>query len=310
MTLYSDVTNQNIYRDPTGITDRFPVLTTVTSPVLDLFTPERLFLTSTAVVQPVTQILKIYRADRVALAEKHIAQNDVKAAQREVVFGVHRLYFGILIAQKQKVAAQASVQAAQETLQDAQNAYQSGNVLEVSVIGSRAQLLQSRQALLVARIQESDLVAEMNNVLGFPLDTELILEEAPLQNEKLISRDEYLKGALMHNPDILNVKETITKAKHGVEAAYCSYIPDISLFARYTYQDTIPWIERNTGSYGVMMTWNLFDWGKRHAVIGQRKEQLEQARLNQERVEKRLSVDVEKAYRKLEQTRMLMDAAR
>ena len=309
-TLYSDVTNQNIYRDPTGISDRFPVVTTLTSPVLDLFTPDKLFLTSTAVVQPVTQLLKIYRADRAAFADRQITQNDFKAAQREVVFGVQRLYFGILIAQKQKAAARASVQAAEETLQDAQNAYQSGNVLEVSVIGSRAQLLQNRQALLVARIQESDLTAEMNNVLGFPPDTELILEEPAAQDENIVSRDEYLKSALLYNPEIRNTRETITKAKHGVEAAYYSYIPDISLFARYTYQDTIPWIERNIGSYGVLMTWNLFDWGKRHAVIGQRKEQLEQARLNQERIEKRLSVDVEKAYRKLEQTRMLMDAAR
>jgi outer membrane protein TolC len=58
------------------------------------------------------------------------------------------------------------------------------------------------------------------------------------------------------------------------------------------------------------MTWNIFDWGKRQAVVAQRMEQLTQANENLRRVEKRIEVEVDKAYRKLEQTKNLIGVTR
>jgi outer membrane protein TolC len=55
------------------------------------------------------------------------------------------------------------------------------------------------------------------------------------------------------------------------------------------------------------MKWEIFDWGKRQAVVAQRKEQLTQANENLHRVKKRIEVEVDKAYRKLEQTKNLID---
>jgi outer membrane protein TolC len=45
-------------------------------------------------------------------------------------------------------------------------------------------------------------------------------------------------------------------------------------------------------------------------VVAQRKEQLTQANENLRRLEKRVEVEVDKAYRKLEQTKNLIDVAR
>jgi outer membrane protein TolC len=55
------------------------------------------------------------------------------------------------------------------------------------------------------------------------------------------------------------------------------------------------------------MTWNIFDWGNRRGVVGERKSQLAQAEENVKRIEERLNVEITKAYRKLEQTRTLVD---
>ena len=52
------------------------------------------------------------------------------------------------------------------------------------------------------------------------------------------------------------------------------------------------------------MTWDIFDWGKRRGVVGQRDAQLAQAEENLRCVTDRVSVEVDKAYRKLERTEL------
>jgi outer membrane protein TolC len=69
-------------------------------------------------------------------------------------------------------------------------------------------------------------------------------------------------------------------------------------------------LANNIGMFGVKMTWDIFDWGKKRGVVAQRQEQLAQAKENLHRVKRRIEVEVDRAYRKLEQTRRLIDVAR
>ena len=119
-----------------------------------------------------------------------------------------------------------------------------------------------------------------------------------------------MQEALEKNPEIKAARESVNKAQSGVKAAQLDYIPDISVFGRYTYQDGVPFLTHNIGIFGVKMTWDIFDWGKKRDVVAQRKEQLTQANENLHRVKKRIEVEVDKAYRKLEQTKRLIDVAR
>ena len=46
------------------------------------------------------------------------------------------------------------------------------------------------------------------------------------------------------------------------------------------------------------MTWNIFDWEKRKGVVGQRNALLTQAEENVRRIADRVSVEIDRAYRK------------
>jgi multidrug efflux pump subunit AcrB len=270
---------------------------------------DSLLLSNTTLTQPLTQLFKIHEAHQIAKSDSAIAESDARKTENEVVFGVHQLYYGLLIAQKQKEAAQAAVEAAKEGLRESEDAVRSGNVLEVTATESRVRLLQGRQALLAAEIQISDLNSELNDLLGLPLDTELapvrITDAFPTPQ----TLPEYLGEALSRNPELQAAQGSVTKAGHAVAAARDEYIPDISLFARYTYQEGVPFVENNIGTFGVQMTWNIFDWGTRSGVVGQRRSQLTQARENRKRIEQRITVEITKAYRKLERTRTMLDVA-
>ncbi|MDD2319453.1 MAG: efflux RND transporter permease subunit [Geobacteraceae bacterium] len=268
-----------------------------------------LFISSTTLSQPLTQLFKIHEGHEVAKAESAIAESDARKTECEIVYAVQQLYYGLLVARKQIIAAQAQLAAAREGLRESEDAVRAGNQLQVAVTGSRVQFLQGRQAQVAAEIQAADFTLELNDLLGLPLDTELVPAELDNPPPAPDALPEYLRRALAHNPELESARRAVTKARHGVKAARDEYIPDISLIARHVYQDGSPFISNNIGIFGVQMTWNLFDWGNRQGLVGQRKSQLTQAEENLKRIEQRISVDVTKAYRKLEQTTTLLDVA-
>jgi multidrug efflux pump subunit AcrB/outer membrane protein TolC len=266
-----------------------------------------LFISNTTLTQPLTQLFKINEGHEVAKADRAIAESDARKTEDEIIFSVHQLYYGLLIAQKQKEAAQSALAAAQDGMRESEDALKAGNVLDVVLTQSKVQLLQNRQSLLTAEIQTSDLMSELNDLLGLPLDTELVLaeiEDAPPAPRPF---PKYLQDTLSRNPELQAAKESVAKAGHAVKAARDEYIPDISLFARHLYQNGSPFFPENLGIFGAQMTWNIFDWGNRRGVVGERKSQLAQAEENVKRIEQRLNVEITKAYRKLEQTRTLVD---
>ena len=95
-----------------------------------------------------------------------------------------------------------------------------------------------------------------------------------------------------------------------MKAAHDEYIPDVSLFATHAYQTGVPFLTDNVGIFGITMNWKIWDWGKRGAVVGERKAQLFQAQQNLHRLNDRVTVELEKAYRKLERTKIMMAVAR
>ncbi len=270
---------------------------------------DTVLMTTTKLTQPLTQLFKINEANEIAKADHKISESDKRKTELEIIFGVHQLYYGLLIAQKQKDAAQAELNAAQEGLSESEDAVRSGNVLDVVETGSRVQLLQSRQLLLAAENQISDTTSELNNILGLPLETVLDLADIDESSPVPQALQQYLQEALSNNPELQAVKDNVEKANHAVSAASDEYIPDVSLFASHSYEHGAPFLTNNIGIFGVQITWDIFDWGSRKGVVGQRKAQLIQAQENVKRLEDDITVEITKAYRKMERTKLIVEVA-
>jgi len=64
------------------------------------------YTSGTQLSQPLTQLIRIHDANRIAAADIAISRDDLKKAENEVALEVHSLYYGILIAKLQKQAAE------------------------------------------------------------------------------------------------------------------------------------------------------------------------------------------------------------
>jgi outer membrane protein TolC len=263
----------------------------------------------TTLAQPITQLLKIHEANQIARADRGIADAELNKSENETVLAVHQLYYSLLVACKEKDAAQASLTAAQENLREAGEAVKAGNLLDVAVISAKANLLQGRQALIAAENRISDVTSELNDLLGLPSDAILEVTEAGLSELTELAKDQSYEDARARNGELLAARETLEKSRHAVRAAKYEYIPDVTIFAKHGFQDGAPFTEQNVGIFGAELTWNIFDWGKRKGEIGQRVAQQSQAKENLARIDKRIEIEIDKVYRKLDRSKQMVDVA-
>ena len=270
---------------------------------------QTLYSSGTMIAQPLTQLLRIRQENRAAAADIRNARDELKNGENEVALAVHTLYYGILVAQMQKRAAEQETSSASETLRENENDLNGGSALEVAVIQSRAELLQAQQSALTAALQIEDYTSELNDLLGLPLDTQLELVPEEISNLSVLSKAEYVRAAWDENPEIRSAQATIEKARAGVAAAKTAYIPDVTAYARHSYQDGVPFLVRNFGTVGINLNYTVFDFGKRRATVRERQTQLEESEQSLEHLKEQVAVAVERSYNKLERTRSMVNVA-
>ena len=261
------------------------------------------------IAQPLTQLIRIHQANRSAAADVAVSRDDVKKAENQIALQVHALYFGILIAGLQKQAAEQQNAYAGEHLRESEDDVHNGSALKVTAIQGRAGVLESQQSVLTAELQLSDLNTELNDMLGLPLGTRLELDPAVPSSFEQHPREEYVQTAWSQNPEVSAAEEVVRKAQAGVSAAKSAYIPDITAYARHSYQDGVPFLVRNFGTFGVSLNWDVFDFGKRRAAVREREAQLEQAEENLRRLKEEVAVGIERSYNKVERTKNLVQVA-
>jgi outer membrane protein TolC len=269
-----------------------------------------IYSSGTMISQPLTQLIRIHQQNRVAAADVAISREDVKKAENELAVQVHTLYYGILVTQLQKKAAEQQTEYATENLREAEEDVRNGSALKVTAIGSRAEMLEGQQSVLTANLQITDLKTELNDLLGIPLNTELDLDPTVPTSFDTENKSEYLKVAWVENPQIHAAEEAVRKARAAVTAAKTAYIPDITAYARHSYQDGVPFLVHNFGTFGVSLSYDVFDFGKRRAAVSERAVQLAESEQNVERLKEEVAVSVERSFNKVERTKQMVDVAR
>ena len=268
------------------------------------------YTSGTGLSQPLTQMFKVHQVNRAATADILSANERLKAAENDVALKVSQLYYGILIAQLKGEAAKAEAEAAQVKLQESTSSVEQGNALEVVALESRAATLDAKQTILKQSLQVRDLTFELNNLLGLPLNTKLQLSEQPfVAPSSIASREECVRIAREQSPDVRAAQQAVERARAGLGAAKYAYMPDLTAFARQSYQSGIPFLVHNFGTFGAIFEYELFDGGRRKAEIGEARTMLFKAEVNLDKVEEEVAVAVEIAYDSVEQSLTLVTVA-
>jgi outer membrane protein TolC len=267
-------------------------------------------LSGTTLEQPLTQLFtRVKPANDIAVADLDATRANARNTQNEVALKVHELYYQILVAQLHRSATETKIRAAQDLENERAEQVKYGSVLEEQLIDSRAQSLEAKQDLLTTDLQLADLTMDLDDAIGLPLRTQLSLDPTVPGRHDICAIEECIKATVKSHPEIVAARAEVEKASGAVRLAKADYIPDVSGFARYSYQDNIPFLARNFGTFGVELSYDLFDGGRRRAAVRGSNAQLAQANENLARVTEDVQLRVQIAYNQLERTKQMMQVS-
>jgi outer membrane protein TolC len=269
------------------------------------------FVTSgTGLVQPLSQLFtRIKPENDAARADLNASRADAQETQNEIALRVHQIYYQLLIAELRDSAAAAKIRADQDLESERTQQVKYGSELDQQLIESRAQLLQAKQDSLTTELQISDLTMQLNDVMGLTISTRLTLDsEVPVAQETC-RKEECVQIALASHPEVIAARAEVEKASAGVRLAKADYLPDVTAFARYSYQNDVPFLARNFGTFGAELTYDLFDGGKRRASVRESDTKVAQAKENLARVTDDVELRVETALNKLDRTKEMVSVS-
>ena len=266
------------------------------------------FVTSaTTLSQPLTQLFtRVKPSNEIAREDLKATRANQQKTLNEIALRVHQIYYQIVTTHLHRRATEAKIRAAQDLESERVEQVKYGSTLDEQLIESRAQTLETKQDLLTMELQISDLTMQLNDVMGLPVTTALELDPAVPEVQETCGREECVKMALDAHPEIIAARAEVEKALAAVRLAKADYIPDVSAFARYSYQSDVPFLARNFGSFGAQLTYELFDGGRRRAAVSESNARLAQARENLDRIRDDVERRVDTATNKLEQTREMV----
>jgi outer membrane protein TolC len=266
------------------------------------------FITSgTQITQPLTGLLKIRQQNELAQAELRASREKAELTRNDVALAVHQVYYTILIAQARRSATEARIRASEALQQERIEQVKFGSALEQESIESRAQLLQAKQEILTTDFQLTDLKLKLNDLIGMPLTTPLDLDPGVPEFQQTPRREECVTAAESSHPEIRAARADVEKAEAAVRLTKTDiWVPDVDAFARYSYQENVPFLARNFGTFGVHFGYDLFDSGRKRGLMRERQAQFSQAKENLAKLADAVELSVETAYNKLERTRQML----
>jgi outer membrane protein TolC len=266
------------------------------------------FTTSgTQITQPLTTLLKIRRENDLAQAELKASREKAQLTGNDVALAVHQVYYKILIAQAHRSATEAKIKASEDVQSERVEQVKFGSTLEQDLIDSRAQFLQAKQELLSTDLQLSDLNLKLNDLIGLPLTTRLDLDSAIAEFHETCPREECVASAIASHPEIRAARAEMEKAEAAVRLAKTDmWVPDVEAFARYSYQNNVPFLARNFGTFGIHFGFDVFDSGRKKASLHEREAQRSQAKENLAKLTDEVELAVETAYNKLDRTQQML----
>ena len=266
------------------------------------------FTTSgTQLTQPLTTLLKIRRENDLAQAELKASREKAQLTGNDVALAVDQVYYQILIAQAHRSATEVRIKASEALQGERVEQVKLGSSLEENLIDSRAQKLQATQELLTTDFQLTDLKLKLNDLIGLPLATALDLDPGVPEFQENCPRRDCVTAAMESHPEILAARAQVEEAEAAVRLAKTDiWVPDTEAFARYSYQENVPFLARNFGTFGVHFGYDLFDSGRKRGILRERQAQLSQAKENLAKVTDAVELSVDTAYNKLERTQQML----
>jgi outer membrane protein len=262
------------------------------------------------ILQPLSQQYQIGLNIEQAGLARDVEGEKLRQANQSTVNQVKQTYYGIL-----------QTQSALDSLLEAVRYYREldrvmgDNVaqqvsLKADSLEVKTRLAKAEYDALNLSNQLATAKEQLNNQLGRDVRTEFRVSAVPDVNgfdaDLALARGR----ALEQRPEVREARLGVKQAEVARRIKKSEYIPDVSLGFTYmsfrNFDDVVP---KNSASIGVVVKWEVFDWGRKKNQLAEKDRAIEQARNALHEAESLVLIEVGDKFRKLQQTRQALVVA-
>jgi outer membrane protein len=261
-----------------------------------------------SVYQPITQQAKISTLLKVDKTDVVLTEKEKFKTSLQIKQAIVKLYYGTLILQKQLEEAEARLAVAKSKYADVENALLAGKTINADKAGLQANIADEEQNILKINIQIQDYLGDLITLTGINASSLKLAEIRPV-TQQINALEDYKNVAANSNADLQIANLNKSKALLGIKAARQSNIPDVGLIGGYSYVFGSAVLPANNPYVGLNLKWNLQDIFSNRKVVKQRQFQLKQSEEIILNTQQQVNNDIDKAYRKINQSLALIKAA-
>ena len=191
-----------------------------------------------------------------------ISEQGLQKAYNDMRSTVTNGYFDMLQADNMQKLGRESVDRLADHLKNVEAQYEVGFVAKVDVLRSQVELANAKQSLIKAENAYQIAEANLNKIVGLPMDTQLkldnILVYTPYDNDMQYCLD----YAAKHRPELEQAKQQVEAAKGALRVAISGHMPQVAATASQSWKDSNwPGDENGNWGVGVTVSMNIFDSG-------------------------------------------------
>jgi len=264
-------------------------------------------------VQPITPLFQVYQLVKIARADERIAMAKAGVPVAGTSSAAHtnasdtqveETYFKLLIARRKLTSAELKLGSTEPG-----PLYASASIELAPAPSYELKLVEAKKALMTTGAEVKELTASLNCVMGWPVDTALELVPPDPLVENISLQEIGDKSASASNPELIEAQQTAVKARAAATLSKLAYMPTVAAVAGFMYQNAIPLLPSTFGYGGVMISYSLFDSGKRERAVKEATAQSEMAEIGVELTKTKLAANVKASYFELQRSRQLSEMA-
>jgi len=260
--------------------------------------------------QPLFTGRKISGAIEAADYTARATEQDFRRDKAEIIYSIQAAYWTLFQAIEAKRFVDDNVSQVRVHATDAENLMKQGFLTKNDLMKVQVQLSDALVRQIDAENGVQLSMYALNNTLGLPLRTEIILASTIQINDRSWdSVDSLVKRALEKRPEVLGMNARVKAGEAGLVSARGSWWPQIYLVGNYNYlnpnQRYFPVLEEFKGSWdvSVSLTYDIWNWWQTGYQTAQAQSQLAQAQEGLSMVQDGVTLEVTQCYLSIEKAR-------
>ncbi len=276
-----------------GVFGTYPGIGPLPSTDAKVHTPARLTANITGGMDiPLSQQYKIGLGIRATELGRDIAKEDVRAERQKIAAEVRTTFFDLVATQAAVDAAREEVRTLEESQRVTRRYLTEKTVLKGDALEVDARLTKAQYDLSVAENGLATQHEHLNQLLARDLETPFRVDSIPEEDTTTLSLDEARQQASENRPEIREAHLKVKQADYDRRIAKAEYIPDFGVAVSYIGIQNVQVLPTNVAVAGFAMTWEPFDWGRRHNRVREKSNTLAQAHNGAQEAESQIGVEV------------------